>query len=336
MEVTTFELPPLTVVVGKPLRVAVYSSIASAIRTGQLSSGDMIANEAALSSQLGVSRSVVREALLLLEEAGLIRTKRGVGRFVADELPAIGLEQLRPTEELLVTPSHPVTVRRAISEIQTASDFIAQGLSLEKDIWAWKSVLMWDGAPVAFSLECTQVAGGPGDGRLSSAVVEQHSSDRSMFGVIVDVLGPVLGPGLCDISVGSAGADRAEALDLDPSTPVLALTQTVYLDGNPLYFAKHVIPPKTGHLAVVQSAQSQTHNDPFSLIPPLRANEDWFRPVTIHSHLQEAHPECCSISTPISRVDFAQTPQTSSLSSWGFPSQPRVGGSLWSSTGHRT
>lgn len=41
------------------------------------------------------------EALILLKEDGLIRARRGVGRFISDTLPRIGIQRIRPFKEVL-------------------------------------------------------------------------------------------------------------------------------------------------------------------------------------------------------------------------------------------
>ena len=82
---------PVAAQPSSPLRVAVYSRIAEAIRNGFLTPGSMIPTETELGTDMKVSRTVVREALMLLEEDGLIRARRGVGRFVSDTLPRIGI-----------------------------------------------------------------------------------------------------------------------------------------------------------------------------------------------------------------------------------------------------
>ncbi|ADX72215.1 transcriptional regulator [Pseudarthrobacter phenanthrenivorans Sphe3] len=67
---------PVAAQPGAPLRVAVYSRIAEAIRNGLLTPGSMIPTETELGTNMKVSRTVVREALMLLEEDGLIRARR--------------------------------------------------------------------------------------------------------------------------------------------------------------------------------------------------------------------------------------------------------------------
>lgn len=63
---------------------AVVNQLEGLIISGQLSPGDAIPPERRLSELLGVSRSVVREAMRILERAGLIVIKPGRGAFVQD------------------------------------------------------------------------------------------------------------------------------------------------------------------------------------------------------------------------------------------------------------
>lgn len=58
------------------------------IRGGRLAPGARLPTEQALTSELGVSRTVVREAVAALRADGLVVTRRGSGAFVAD--PAAG------------------------------------------------------------------------------------------------------------------------------------------------------------------------------------------------------------------------------------------------------
>jgi DNA-binding FadR family transcriptional regulator len=73
--------------------VPAYQVLADALRarilTGQLKSGEKLPIEPDLSTQYGVSRSTVREALRVLASQGLITTTRGVsgGSFVAFPSP---------------------------------------------------------------------------------------------------------------------------------------------------------------------------------------------------------------------------------------------------------
>ncbi len=256
----------------QPLRVAVYSAIAAAIRAGDFVLGSLLPTEAELGRMAGVSRTVVREALMLLEEDGLVRTRRGIGRFVANTLPRIGLEQIMPIERLMGDGQSwepGITLTRTVEQIQEASDFMRQGLGLSEgsSTLIWESVIHRDGVPVALSLESIPV--GLDLAAVSREIastfvgscqrrtpVDGPSVTRSLMTTLTDIVGPILGPGACTVSVGVAGAGRAGHLGVAESDPVLVVTQSVMLDGRPLYYAKHLIVAHAAGLLVVQQSQA--------------------------------------------------------------------------------
>src|SRR5262245_42612745 len=70
----------------KPVRyltAAVVERIAREIRSGRLQPGARLPTEQELRSALGVSRTVVREAIAALKSEGLVVTRQGSGAFVA-------------------------------------------------------------------------------------------------------------------------------------------------------------------------------------------------------------------------------------------------------------
>lgn len=64
--------------------VVLYERIADAIHDGVYPPGSTLPSEPRLAAELGVSRPALREALLLLQEDGLLSVRRGVGRTVND------------------------------------------------------------------------------------------------------------------------------------------------------------------------------------------------------------------------------------------------------------
>ncbi|WP_165367492.1 FadR/GntR family transcriptional regulator [Phytoactinopolyspora endophytica] len=67
----------------------VVSQIEDQIRAGELTHGEKLASETQLAHQFGVSRSVVREALRLLEAMGLISSRHGSGSYVSNNTERI-------------------------------------------------------------------------------------------------------------------------------------------------------------------------------------------------------------------------------------------------------
>lgn len=107
--------------------VALYERIADAIHDGTYPPGSTLPSEPRLAGELGVSRPALREALLLLQEDGLLSVRRGVGRTVNDRPPRRGFEQLQPLEELLGTGG-PVRVRALLRSVEEPTDFTTQHL----------------------------------------------------------------------------------------------------------------------------------------------------------------------------------------------------------------
>ena len=243
---------------GSPLRVAVYSRIAEAIRNNLLTPGSMLPTETDLGTDMKVSRTVVREALMLLEEDGLIRARRGVGRFVSDTLPRIGIEQIRPFEEVLGSPGQHLEIKRVLRERQPASEFVAPGLGVEPgtDCCLWESVLIRDGEAIAHLQE--NISAQPVSlGKSAAAPLDiKDDGGATLLAALNNQLGRLPGPGECQISLSQVGPSRAKLLDLRPSDPVLVLTQYVRYGNQPFYLAKCLIAARAGHLSVMQSLQS--------------------------------------------------------------------------------
>jgi GntR family transcriptional regulator len=235
-----------------PLRVAVYSEIARAIRAGELGPGALLPREPDLCAAFEVSRTVMREALILLEEDGLVRTQRGIGRFVADVLPVIGIEQLQPIEAMLDRQDRRVAVQRLRSEEEELTDFTRRGLGLEEGARAriWESVVTHDGDPTALAQEW--VAAG---GDVDAAAAAHADRGTSLLSALLELYGSALGPATCEVTVSNAGSERAHALGVAGSAPVLLLFHTVPAGTSPLFVGKYLIRPEAGHLTVAQTSQ---------------------------------------------------------------------------------
>ena len=74
------------------LVVQIRNSIRASIQDGTFKPGDRLPTEAQMTIQHGVSRTVIREAIVMLKAAGLVDPRRGSGVFVLEAPP----EQRRP------------------------------------------------------------------------------------------------------------------------------------------------------------------------------------------------------------------------------------------------
>ena len=73
------------------LSVQAARQVRELIQAGELHRGERLPSERELCEQLGVSRTVVREAIKMLRASGLVKVRLGVGTFIAEE-PANILE----------------------------------------------------------------------------------------------------------------------------------------------------------------------------------------------------------------------------------------------------
>ncbi len=102
-------------------RDAVAGELEAEIMSGGLAPGDRLPAERQLAEQHGISRPMVREALRILSERGLIRIDPGRGAFVQRPSPLAGARPL----DALYRRAHPtvreLTEARMLVECETAS-----------------------------------------------------------------------------------------------------------------------------------------------------------------------------------------------------------------------
>jgi GntR family transcriptional repressor for pyruvate dehydrogenase complex len=125
----------------KSLTDDVIQQVLQLIVGGTLRPGDKLPSERTLIQELGVSRSVVREALQSLNTVGAIEIRAGVGAFVARNIPALselgsvqsiahlveitGLERLAEVRWTLEVAAAGLAARRAADEhLQILSDLL--------------------------------------------------------------------------------------------------------------------------------------------------------------------------------------------------------------------
>jgi len=108
--------------------------IAADITSGRLAPGARLPTEQKLMSAMGVSRTVVREAVATLRAEGLITTRQGIGSFVA-QLPTHPLFRIEPGQtESLADALH-------VMELRTAVETEAAGLAAERATGAQRGAI---------------------------------------------------------------------------------------------------------------------------------------------------------------------------------------------------
>jgi len=130
---TLWTVPPLAV---RPARlsVVVVTDLVDRIVSGAYPAGSLLPPEPALCRSFHVSRSVVREALKVLEERGLVTVHQGQGTVVAD-----------PGEWNLLDPAVLAAVVRHDAQRAVIDDLIGVRAVLEADMAARAAARRTDG-----------------------------------------------------------------------------------------------------------------------------------------------------------------------------------------------
>lgn len=102
----------------------VAAKLAEEISSGRLAVGERLPTETQLVEQLGVSRTVVREAVTLLRNSGLVESRQGVGVFV---LPA-RIQQL----DLVTDPELSTDAVLRVLEVREAIEVAAARLAAQR------------------------------------------------------------------------------------------------------------------------------------------------------------------------------------------------------------
>ena len=103
----------------------VVDRIAANIRQGRLEPGARLPTEQAMIASMGVSRTVVREAIAALRAQGLVITRQGVGAFVADGA-------LRPPFRLETEGLRSIAEVIQVMELRMGLEVEAAGLAAER------------------------------------------------------------------------------------------------------------------------------------------------------------------------------------------------------------
>lgn len=102
----------------KNLAEQVMARLSADIRGGRLAPGTRLPTEQALTTEFGISRTVVREAVAALRADGLVVTRRGSGAYVAD--PTAGPFRIVPPRATSLSDILNVMELRLAVEVQAA------------------------------------------------------------------------------------------------------------------------------------------------------------------------------------------------------------------------
>ena len=244
-------------------RVRLYQRIVAAIDDGSFPPGARLPPEPELAALLGVSRSALREVLILLQEDGVITRRQGAGSTVNQRPPAPGLESLLPVEAMLGPGS--VRCHRRAVELEEPTDFSGHHLRMapaERSRF-WETVIDADGTPACFAHEWAadesvlRAVAEPDlidalevGSTLGDSSPDETSGPPTMLAVFLDAACELAFTARSTLGATVLGEERGRAVSRSPETPALLLTQTVSAAGRPVLSAKYLFPGGAPPLAL--------------------------------------------------------------------------------------
>ncbi|MDN3293926.1 GntR family transcriptional regulator [Streptomyces ficellus] len=237
--------------------VVLYERIVDAIHAGTYPPGSTLPSEPKLATELGVSRPALREALLLLQEDGLLSVRRGVGRTVNDRPPRRGFEHIQPLEELIGAGAA-VRVRGLLRTVEEPTDFTTQHLlaPARAELRFWESLLAADGTAAALSQEWAAAENvlERAHPAFARALAAEPAPDRtSMLAVLTGASRGVPLAAHSSVTATLVGQRRGAQLGRPADTPAVLITQVVRAGDTPILAAKHMLPTGAAALPVLQS-----------------------------------------------------------------------------------
>jgi GntR family transcriptional regulator, transcriptional repressor for pyruvate dehydrogenase complex len=158
---------------------AVVERIAAEIRGGRLSAGSRLPTEQELMAAMGVSRTVVREAVAALRAEGLVRTRQGSGAFVAADASRVAFR---------IDPD-------GLSSIQDVLEVMELRLAVEVEAAALAAERISPDAlaPIGRALRALEAAIRRGEGAINEDFAFHHTiadaSGNPRFAQLLEFLG---------------------------------------------------------------------------------------------------------------------------------------------------
>ena len=219
----------------KTLTDVAQQELRQAITRGTYRPGSQLPTEAELCEMLGVSRTVVREALRVLEDDGLVARRHGVGTFVRNH-PILknlnfnfGITEMIESAGLQSGTSHLAIQKESADQEKAEQLHVAVGTPLI----TVERVRTANGRPVVYSLDT-----------LTESLIQRAEFDpqlllsESIYNILQTSLGQVIEYGIARLLPVTAPDHVAEKLGLPHNALALYIVQTDYSAGDePLVYS---------------------------------------------------------------------------------------------------
>ena len=230
-----------------PLYLQVEKIIRAKIAHGDFETGTALPSEQELMESFDVSRTTVRQALKLLADDNTIVKVQGKGTFVAQPKIQQELVSLQTISEVLTGAGFIPEVR--VSGVEMDPDvpphvLVQLQLDLGESIIRIRRRHFVEGKPIAYAVIYLS-------GRFNWRFSASELTHTSVYSWLEEQTEIHVDTGYQVIKAKAAEADVADALHLEPGTPVLHVENTsTTADGVPIEHTEFYFPPERYALTV--------------------------------------------------------------------------------------
>ena len=209
----------------KTLTEIALEELRQAIMGGTFRPGSQLPTEAELCEMLGVSRTVVREALRVLEDDGLVARRHGVGTFVRNQPILKNLNVNFGITDMIESAGHKSGTSHLALHKENADKEKSEQLRvpLGTPLITIERVRTADGRPVVYSLDT-----------ITESLVQRAGFDpqlllsNSIYNLLQTSSGEVIDYGIARLQPVIAPRHVVEKLQLSPNALALYIVQTDY------------------------------------------------------------------------------------------------------------
>jgi len=218
--------------VDKNSMVPIYKQIADGIRdsvyNGILQKGEKLDSEQNVAEEVGVSRGTVRKAISVLIKDGTLVQIQGKGTFINAQNVEFPLsEQLFSFAEMLEKENLSFETVVVKQEIRRADQLVAQNLQLNlgEDYLYLERIRSIKGEKIMLIENRINIKKYP-------ELVDLNYHNVSLFRKIEELTHLKISYAKSTYEAVAVGKQRGELLNISEATPILQMTQTVFLNNN--------------------------------------------------------------------------------------------------------
>ncbi len=218
---------------GLPIYIQIHNDIKRNIEADKWKVGDRIPSERELSTEFGVSRMTLRQAIQTLVDEGILERRVGSGTFVANQKVQEKMSGVTGFTDLMLAqgkkPSSKTisyhTMEPSLSEMEKLK------INQDQSVLRMERIRYGDNIPI-----CFEVATVPEN---IVAGLEKSEVTSSLYRTLEQKKGLSLGKAQQTVSAMSASEKIAEYLDIKRGDAILRLRQITYLqDGRPFEYVR--------------------------------------------------------------------------------------------------